>query len=110
MPRRTSHRGPDRPARRVRRWVIAVALGVIVATAAALAAVAWHYSDMIVGHRSPSTLEEQRVLAARPDRIRLSRDAESLQPGTWALQWQHGYGWVGRVLESDATGVVREFH
>jgi hypothetical protein len=39
----------------------------------------------------------------------LSRDRESLQPGTWALQWEDGFGWVDRVMASDRTSVEREF-
>jgi dienelactone hydrolase len=81
-----------------------------VAAVAALCGVAWHYSDMIVGPRRPSTLKEQRVFASGPGWVRLSRDRESLQPGKWALQWESGYGWVGRVLASDSGGVVRELH
>ncbi len=97
-------------SRNARRWVIGIAIVLCVAGVAALGPVAWHYSEMIVGPREPPTLKEQRVLPASPGKIRLSRDRESLQPGTWALQWENGYGWVGRVLDTSGAGVVREFH
>ena len=73
------------------------------------AAIAWHYSDRILGPDSPHTLREQRVLGTDPGRIRLSRDRESLQPGTWALQWEDGYGWVDAVLSADRSSVERVF-
>ena len=69
----------------------------------------WHYSELIVGPRTPSTLHEQQVYAAEAGRVRLSRDRESLQPGVWALQWEDGFGRIGRVLASDGTSVIREF-
>jgi pimeloyl-ACP methyl ester carboxylesterase len=80
---------------------LAVLVGVV--------AVAWRYSDLILLPDRPPTLREQRVLGVEPGRIRLSRDAESLQPGTWALQWEDGYGSVGPVLAEDGHAVVREF-
>jgi dienelactone hydrolase len=100
--------GGSRPQVRSGRWRwLAVALAV--AGAAALGGFAWHYSGMIVGPRAPSTLHEQHVRDAGPGRIWLSRDLESAQEGSWALQWKGGYGWVGRVLAADRAGVVREF-
>jgi hypothetical protein len=78
-------------------------------TAAIVAGPLWHYSELIVGPRVPSTLHEQQVFAADAGRVRLSRDRESLQPGVWALQWEDGFGRIGRVLASDDSSVVREF-
>jgi uncharacterized protein len=91
-----------------RRAAIVVLAGLGLVTAAAIG-VGFHYSNAIVGPDRPPTLHEQRVLAVGQGRIRLTRDRESLQPGTWALQWQDGYGWVGPVLAADSTGVVRTF-
>jgi uncharacterized protein len=91
---------------RVLLWLLAATL--VVATTL-LAVAIWRYSDLIVGPRQASTLHEQRVLAADSSWIRLSRDRESLQPGTWALQWEDGFGRIGRVLASDDSSVVREF-
>src|SRR5439155_4159843 len=76
---------PDRGRARFP-W-LGVALFVLALAAAALGGFAWHYSDLILDPRSSSTLHEQRVLAAGPDWVRLSRDHESLEPGTWAPQW-----------------------
>jgi fermentation-respiration switch protein FrsA (DUF1100 family) len=91
-----------------RRLVVAtIALGLVLAVA--IGAAAWHYSNEILRIGPPSTFHEQRVLAAEPEWIRLSRDRESLQPGTWALEWPDGFGRVGRVLRADSAGVVREF-
>ncbi len=87
-------------------WIAIAALLAVVAIAAGPI---WHYSELIVGLRQPSTLHEQRVLGVEPGRIRLSRDRESLQPGVWALQWEDGFGRIGRVLTSDDSSVVREF-
>lgn len=67
----------------------------------------WRYSELIVGPRQSSTLHEQRVLAAEPGRVRLSRDRESLEPGVWALQWKDGFARIGAVLEKNDTSVVR---
>lgn len=93
-----------------RRWILLwVALTAILLAVVIVAGPIWHYSEMIVGPRQPSTLHEQRVFAAESGRIRLSRDRESLQPGNWALQWEDGFGRIGRVLASDDSGVVREF-
>jgi len=99
---------PRTPSRR-RRALLSVTLAAPVLAAAILGAAAWHYSDMILGPDRPKTLREQRVLAVEPGRVRLSRDRESLEAGTWALEWQGGYGWAGRVLGADDTGVLREF-
>jgi uncharacterized protein len=99
---------PRTPSRR-RRALPAVAFAVPVAAAAILSGIAWRYSDMILGPDRPPTLREQRVLAAEPGRVRLSRDRESLQAGSWALEWKGGFGRVGPVLASDGEGVVREF-
>jgi uncharacterized protein len=83
-------------------WIVIVLTLVVVG-------VAWRYSEKILGPDQPPPLREQRVLAAGSGEIRLTRDAESLQPGTWALEWPGGFGWVGRVLRSDGAGVSREF-
>jgi pimeloyl-ACP methyl ester carboxylesterase len=86
-----------------------IALGVIVLALVLSADPLWQYSELIVGPHTASTLHEQRVLAAEPGRVRLSRDRESLEPGVWALQWEDGFGRVGSVLASNDTSVVREF-
>lgn len=96
-------------SRRFGRILLGLALGLLMVALVIAAIVAWHYSELIVGPRQPSTLHEQRVLAAEPGRIRLSVDRESLQPGVWALQWEDGFGRIGRVLASNDRGVVREF-
>ncbi|MGH7742652.1 MAG: alpha/beta hydrolase family protein [Candidatus Eiseniibacteriota bacterium] len=97
--------------RKLKLFGIAI-LGVLAAALAGLAALAigaWHYSDLVLLPPKPSTLHEQRVLAAGPNWVRLSRDRESLEPGTWALQWETGYGWVDRVLATTDSDVVREY-
>jgi uncharacterized protein len=100
---------PARPRRALcRPALLAATLGVL--CVAALAVAAWRTSDTILHAGAPPTLHEQQVLAAGPGWVRLSRDAESLQPGTWALQWESGFGWAGRVVATNAAGVVREFH
>ena len=99
---------PRTPSLR-RRALLAVALAVPVVAAAILGGIAWRYSDMILRLEQPPTLHEQRVLAADPGRVRLSRDRESVQAGSWALEWEGGFGRVGPVLASDGNGVVREF-
>jgi hypothetical protein len=89
-------------------WVLrgAAALALV---GALLAALGWHYSEMILAPDHPPTLHEQRVLAAGSGRIRLSRDQESIEPGTWALQWPGGFGTLGAVVGADDRSVVREF-
>jgi pimeloyl-ACP methyl ester carboxylesterase len=87
-------------------WIALAVLGLALALAAGPL---WYYSEQIVGPHLASTLHEQRVLAAEPGRVRLSRDRESLEPGVWALQWEDGFGRVGGLLASDDTSVVREF-
>jgi alpha-beta hydrolase superfamily lysophospholipase len=87
----------------------AVMLAVPVVAASVLVVAAWRYSDMILMPERPPTLREQRVLATEPGRVRLSRDRESLQAGTWALEWEGGFGRIGPVLASDDSAVVREF-
>jgi hypothetical protein len=82
---------------------------VLLAIALIVAGPLWHYSELIVGPRTPSSFHEQQIFAAAADRVRLSRDRESLQPGVWALQWEDGFGRIGRVLASNDTSVVREF-
>lgn len=91
-----------------RRWLW-LALAAFAAAMVPVSSALWRYSELIVGPRQPSTLHEQRVFAVESDRIRLSRDRESLEPGTWALQWEDGFGRIGRVLASDDRSVVREF-
>jgi hypothetical protein len=94
---------------RRRRALLAVTLAVAGVAAAILGGIAWRYSDMILGPDRPPTLREQRVLGTEPARVRLSRDHESLQAGSWALEWDGGFGRVGPVLATNATGVLREF-
>jgi hypothetical protein len=94
---------------RPRRAGLGVALAVPAVAAAILIAVAWRYSDMILMPERPPTLREQRVFAAGPGRVRLSRDRESLQAGSWALEWEGGFGRIGPVLAADDSTVVREF-
>jgi len=101
---------PSRERGRARFPWLGVSLSVSALVVAVLGGFAWHYSDLILDPKSSSTLHEQRVLAAGPGWIRLSRDHEGLQPGTWALQWPHGYGRIERLLASDDTSAVREFH
>ncbi len=84
------------------------ALALLLLTVAAAGAAAWRYSDMILGPDPAPTLREQRVLAAAPGRVRLTLDRQSLQPGTWALEWEGGYAWVGRVLRVNGAAVERE--
>jgi len=94
---------------RLRRALLAVAIAVSAVLAAILVTVAWRYSDMILMPERPPTLREQRVFAAGPGRVRLSRDRESLQAGSWALEWEDGFGRIGPVLAADDSTVVREF-
>lgn len=98
-----------RTSSRARRALFGVALAALASAAAILVAMAWRYSDMILMPERPPTLREQRVLAVEPGRVRLSRDRESLQAGTWALEWEGGFGRIGPVLAADDTAVVREF-
>jgi hypothetical protein len=91
------------------RRAIWLALAVPAVCVGLVFAVAWNASDQILTASKPSGLHEQQVFAAGPGWVRLSRDGESLQPGTWALQWETGYGWVGRVLATNDAGVVREY-
>jgi len=88
--------------------LLAGALAALLAAAVLAGAAAWRYSDMILGPDPAPTLREQQVLAAAPGRVRLSLDHESLQPGTWALEWEGGYAWVGRVLRVHGAAVERE--
>ncbi len=74
-----------------------------------LTAIGWHFSSRILGPDHASTLLEQRILAVSAGTIRLTRDPESLRAGTWALQWEDGYGWVRGVIAEDSAGVVRDF-
>lgn len=96
-------------SRRGRRIGFGILLAVVALAAVGLAGVGWYYSGMILGPDKPTSLEEQRVIAAWPDRIELSRDRESLEPGRWALQWRDGYGLLGPVIEARDSSVVREF-
>jgi len=95
--------------RRHGRSALVVGGALVVLALAAAIGVAWYYSNLILVLGGPSTLHEQRVLAAGPGWVRLSRDRESLEPGTWALEWPSGYGWVTRTLSSDDSSVVREY-
>lgn len=103
--------GPPDAARRSRVARIAgvAVLAALAACAAVPAGIAWYTSNQILLAGEPPSLREQQVLAAGPDWVRLSDDEQSRQPGTWALQWDSGYGWVGRVLATNEAGVVREF-
>ncbi len=94
---------------RARRVALTVGTAVLLLAVAGAAAVGVHYSNSILKPGGPPTLREQRVLEVAPDRVRLSRDAESLEAGTWALEWEDGFGWVGPVLESDSASVLRSF-
>ena len=94
---------------RLRRTVLVVGLVVSAAGAVALGATAWRCSDLILRPERPPSLREQRVLTLEPGRVRLSRDRESLQAGSWALEWKGGFGRVGPVLAANGAGVVREF-
>lgn len=85
------------------------ALALVLLGAAVLGVIGWFYSNEILGPDAPPPLEEQRVIAAGPDRVTLSRDRESMLPGVWALEWEGGYGRVGALLGGDSVSVTREF-
>lgn len=94
----------------IRPWILVrSALALLVVAAASLFAVAWNYSNDFLRPPRPSTLREQRVLEAGPDWVRISRDRESEQPGTWALEWPDGYGWIGDLRAQDDSSVVRDY-
>ena len=94
---------------RFRSVLAGIAVATLLVGLAFVASRIWHYSEMIVGLRQPSTLHEQQVYSAESGRIRLSRDQQSMEPGVWALQWEDGFGRIGRVVASDDSSVVREF-
>jgi hypothetical protein len=91
------------------RWLAAAAVALASLAVAALGGIGWYYSGEILGPDRPPTLEEQQVLAAGPGQVTLSRDAESMLPGVWALEWQGGYGRVGDILADEGPGVTRVF-
>ena len=84
----------------------AIVLGLAVAV---LFVMAWRYSNDLLLPPRPSTLREQRVFAAGPGWVRISRDHESEATGTWALEWPAGCGWVDSVRSMDDTSVVRDY-
>jgi uncharacterized protein len=99
---------PGRAQRRPRRPWLAALLGVALAVAG-IAAAGWHYSDLILRNGPPPTLHEQRVLSTGAGTVTLSRDAQSERPGTWALQWEGGFGTVTGILATDGPSVTRRF-
>ena len=90
--------------------IVALLVTVLALAIVAAAGIGWYYSGEILGPDKPSTLEEQRVITAGADRIELSRDLESVEPGRWYLQWADGYGALGDLLETTDSSVVRVFH
>ena len=92
-----------------RSLALAIAGGLAGLAIIGLGVVGWRYSDLILVMPGPSSLHEQRVLDSGEDWVRLSRDDESVQPGTWALEWEDGYGWIDALRSSDDSSVVRDY-
>lgn len=98
--------GKSRGSRRLI-WGVVIADLVLLLLVAAVAGIAWHYSNEVVvpdHSEDPFTTE---VIAATSNRIELEADEESLQPGTYGLESAEATAIVGPILERNEETVTR---
>jgi uncharacterized protein len=89
--------------RRHWRWLLAAAVALVAALAVGVA-VAWHFSDAVLVPNHASHARQTEVVALRPGRIVLDRNADSERPGIYGLEWPGGHAIAGRVAgETDDT-------
>jgi len=92
--------------RRHRRWLIGAA-AVLLASAAVLIAVSWHFSSAVLVPDHSSWAEEVTVERVPPHRIVLSRSEDTERPGVYGLEWPGGHAIAGAVLSRDSGTVTR---
>jgi uncharacterized protein len=93
--------------RRHRRGLAIAGVLFVVALLAAIAAVSWSFSsEVVVSNHSqlPPNATVERVMGSE---VVLSRSAESLRPGIYELEWDHGHAIVEGVLSATASTVTR---
>jgi uncharacterized protein len=105
--------------RRTRRWLrrlMAVLVVLVLLIVAAAAGVAWYFSGvaLAVDHSTSYPVAVLAPLGAPsggevPATVRLSRDPDTVAPGTVGLAWAAGYGRIAAVVASDSTSVTRVF-
>jgi alpha-beta hydrolase superfamily lysophospholipase len=71
----------------------------------------WYFSEKLLKpDPSQKSGYDVEVLGSGAGNVRLSLTANAQKSGTWGLQWVGGYGQVGRVLNTDDSGLTREFY
>jgi pimeloyl-ACP methyl ester carboxylesterase len=93
-------------SRRHARALVATAVALLLAIGLGVAA-SWHFSSVALVPDHSEWPLETRVEAVEPDRIVLSRDDHSSQPGVYGLDWQAGHAIVGSVLSEGDNTVTR---
>jgi uncharacterized protein len=92
--------------RRHRRWLIG-AVAVLLASAAVLIAVSWHFSSAVLVPDHSDWARDMTVRELSPGRIALPRNEDSERSGVYGLEWPGGHAIVGAVLARDSGMVTR---
>jgi uncharacterized protein len=79
----------------------------LLAAIAAGAALAWHFSSVVVVPDRSGWPMDATVEALAPGQIVFSRSEDTERPGVYGLLWQGGHAIAGEVLRSDNDSVTR---
>jgi uncharacterized protein len=73
----------------------------------------WYYSDQIRSDLLTAKNEppeyDTRVIEVTDDRVTLEATDDTVQPGTYGLEWADGYGQILDITERTGDRVVRDF-
>ena len=95
---------------------VAVAVIAVAVSGVVLLGVTWYYSGLIEEGAFKIDLDadefDLEIVTASDDRVSFghpSGEGRWVQPGTWGLEWEGGFGQVGDLLSDDDDIATREF-
>ncbi len=104
------HRTQPSSRRRIGKRGIGFFLGLLVVLClVAFGGAAWYFSSKVLDVSHGDLEYAQRVLALRGNAVEITRTSDTIQPGTYRLQWHGGQVILGTVISSTPDGVWRQF-